>query len=319
MKTIEKQIRESAAKLLESGGVDLVIGYENGSLPLRTRPCFVRSPASAETLIWNSFCTNNLAVYLPKQLERRESRPTIGIVAKGCDARSVIGLLKESQIPRDSVVIIGVPCSGMADPEKIDRELDGVRVTGVGEPSNLALTVIDENGDTRELSSERVLCDSCLECEYPSTAGADIVIDGKPKDPGETAADEIPAEERWEHFSREVSKCIRCNACRQACPNCFCKVCFADQTKPRWLGAGTDLSDIMAFHIIRVFHQAGRCVGCDACTRACPMGVDLRQFGVRLGEDVKELFGYVPGLSMEEPPPLCTFRMDDEQSFITEP
>jgi Fe-S-cluster-containing hydrogenase component 2 len=75
----------------------------------------------------------------------------------------------------------------------------------------------------------------------------------------------------------------------------------------------------MLFHIGRIFHQAGRCVGCNACVRACPMGIDLQVFTQKLVKDVQELYQYTPGLPLEEPLPLCTFKVDDSQDFITEP
>ena len=125
--------------------------------------------------------------------------------------------------------------------------------------------------------------------------------------------------ERWEYFTAEVSRCIRCYACRQACPNCYCKVCFVDQTKPSWIGKSDDLSETVLYHIGRIFHQAGRCVECDACVRACPMNIDLRIFTQKLGKDVAELYEYVPAFSAEEPPPLCAFKPEDSEGFITEP
>ena len=100
-----------------------------------------------------------------------------------------------------------------------------------------------------KIDERRILQDICLECENSETAGADVLIQGKPRDNGKqsfanvNAFEAKPAEERWRIFESEVSKCIRCYACRQSCPNCYCKVCFADQGKPRWLSGGTDLSD----------------------------------------------------------------------------
>jgi hypothetical protein len=49
------------------------------------------------------------------------------------------------------------------------------------------------------------------------------------------------------------------------------------------------------------------------------MGIDLRPFTQKVVKDVEELFGYVPGMSPEEVPPLCAFREDDTEEFITEP
>ncbi len=75
----------------------------------------------------------------------------------------------------------------------------------------------------------------------------------------------------------------------------------------------------MLFHLIRIFHQAGRCVECDACLRACPMGVDLRPFTQKIVKDVEELFGYLPAFDAEELPPLSTFSEKDSDAFITDP
>jgi Fe-S oxidoreductase len=75
----------------------------------------------------------------------------------------------------------------------------------------------------------------------------------------------------------------------------------------------------MLYHIGRIFHQAGRCVECDACVRACPMGIDLRTFTQKMAQDVKEMFDYSPGFSADVPVPLCAYKLDDKQEFITEP
>jgi ferredoxin len=75
----------------------------------------------------------------------------------------------------------------------------------------------------------------------------------------------------------------------------------------------------MIFHLVRAFHVAGRCVNCGACARACPMGVDLVSLTKKLEKDMKELFGYMAGMDVEELAPFATFKEDDPQEFITEP
>ncbi len=304
MPDIETKLKDTVKGLLAEGKVDLVVSYEKGTLPRTSRPAFIRSADDVDRLVWNDHCFNNLAVYLPGLFERpahlkpdqQHVLPTVGIVAKGCDARSIVGLIKEHQLPRENVVIVAVPCAGMASRQ----------------PSAHA-------GD------EDALDDACLQCTHPTAEDADVVIEGEGRAAGDRQFDKVDefeamsADQRWQRFTAEISKCIRCYACRQACPNCYCKVCFADQTKPSWVGAGDELSDLMLYHIGRMFHQAGRCVACDACVRACPMDIDLRLFTQKLVKDVEDLFGYVPGMSLEEPPPLCTFQQDDSECFITEP
>jgi formate dehydrogenase subunit beta len=288
----EKELKTIVRKLLFKGTVDVVIGFEKGTIPARMRPAFFRDANAVDRLVWNSHCSNNLAVYLPamfrKPMHAKDWKPPkVAIVAKGCDGRSVVGLLKEKQVPRDNIVIIGMPCPGMMDGDELQQ--------------------------------------ACLECTHPFPEVTDIAVGGSSREKAEKRHEQIIAfeakspDQRWQYFTEEISKCIRCYSCRQACPNCYCETCFADQTKPRWLGVGDDISDVMSYHIGRIFHQAGRCVECDACVRACPMGINLRLFTQKLPASVEKLFGYIPGLSEEEPPLLCTFSENDNQDFITEP
>ena len=115
MTDVSQAIRDTARRLLAEGQVDVVIGFEAGTLPLRSSPCFVRDAGDTDRLVWNMSCENNLARYLPWIEER------VGIVAKGCDARSIVGHLKEGRLERDRVFIIGVPCAGLIDLDKIEK------------------------------------------------------------------------------------------------------------------------------------------------------------------------------------------------------
>jgi formate dehydrogenase (coenzyme F420) beta subunit len=301
MQATQKKMRDAAEALFAGNKVDVVIGFRNGSLARTARPYFARSVKQVETMIWNQYCVNNLAVFLPRLFEKparppKDYRPPrVGIIAKGCDSRSIAGLIKEKQVPKENIVIIGMPCSGM-------------------------ISVVGSDPDKKEEIGR-----ACLECVSPVTKNADIVIQGESRKPAKSEYARIKkfeaksSEERWNAFVGEISKCIRCNACREACPNCYCKVCFADQRKPSWVSPGNVLSDTIVFHLGRMFHQAGRCVECDACVNACPMGIDLRLFTQKLASDTKELFGCVPGVTGDEIPPFYTFKQDDSERFITDP
>ncbi|MFZ3386673.1 MAG: 4Fe-4S binding protein [Candidatus Hydromicrobium sp.] len=329
---IEK-IKETVKKLFKENKIDIFIGYSEGTLPLRSTPCFITEPDDIEKLVWNSYCFNNLTVYLPKfflpQLQKKDVKlPRIGILAKGCDGRSIVGLIKEHQIPRENIYIIGIACKGMIDIKKIQNagcKMQEVEIVAAEEKNGKVL-VEDEDKKKIELEKEELLAEVCKSCQYTAPLIYDVLIgEEKRKTKEEERAafieefEKKPLEERWKYFQEQVSKCIRCYACRQACPNCYCKECFAEQTKPEWIGITDNISDIMFFQIGRIFHQAGRCVDCGACVRACPMGIDLRIFTYKLIRDVKEFFGYEAGISLEEAPPLATFKSDDKQEFITEP
>ncbi len=108
MPDIQDKIREEAKKALESGEVGVVIGWGAGSVPFKTTPVFIDKPEDAEKLVWNPACVNNLAVYLPKMARDRK----VGVVAKPCDIRSIVTLIREKQLKRENVFIIGIGCGG---------------------------------------------------------------------------------------------------------------------------------------------------------------------------------------------------------------
>ena len=96
---MEKQLRDMAVKLFKDGSVDAIIGFEAGSLPLRSSPCVIRSAEDSDKLIWDRNCGSNLATYL-LPIAKANPEMKIGIMAKGCDSRSIVGLIKERQIER---------------------------------------------------------------------------------------------------------------------------------------------------------------------------------------------------------------------------
>lgn len=329
--SIQEEIRKTAAELLEQGKVDLVIGFTEGTLPMRAKPCFVTEPDAAQRLVWNSYCSNNLAVYLPgcfasdPHAKEPPPPPKIGIIVKGCDGRSVVGLIKELQVPRENVVIIAAPCNGMLDASVAQRLL-GTNEIVSAEEANGTVTIKDDSGKETKLERDDLLAEACRFCTQRAAAVYDAAVGDIAQGETTPAADgrfeefsQKSAAERQQYFRNEMSKCVLCRACQTACPNCYCKLCFADQTRPNWLNAGHRLRDVMLYHLGRMFHQAGRCVDCGACVRACPMGVDLRTFTYKLVKDADELFGYTPGLDIEAPPPLTVFAADDPENFITEP
>ncbi|MHC4173647.1 MAG: 4Fe-4S dicluster domain-containing protein [Planctomycetota bacterium] len=295
--SVQEEVRKTAKQLLADGKVDLVIGFVKGALPMRATPVFITEPDAAEQLVWNSYCLNNLAVYLPAcfapdpRLKEQKPPPKVAIIVKGCDGRSTVGLIKELQAESDGTV-----------------------------------TIKDEMGKERKFDRTDLLAEACRYCTSRAAPVCDITIGELPQGQEALAPDDRfeeflkkSTDERWEQFCREISKCILCYACRSACPNCYCKVCFANQTRPNWTGSGNELRDVISYHLGRMFHQAGRCTDCGACVRACPMGIDLRTFTYKLIEDAKESFDYTAGLDLEHAALLMDFGADDSDGFITEP
>ena len=330
MQDAQKALRDTARRLLSDGQVSVVVGYKQGTLPLTSRPCFVRDAQSVEQLVWNSTCAANLATFLPRLFAKPPrppkdyNPPKVALVAKGCDARAAVELAKANQFPRENLVIIGMPCRGLIDRAKVAAAVHGAEILACAEAADGTLSVRTAAGTTA-VERAAVLTEACLECVCPVAGNPDVSVAGPSRAPATDRHGRMrefeakPPEERWQHFVNEMTKCIRCNACREACPNCYCKVCFADQTKPAWVRPGDALADKIMFHMGRMYHQAGRCVECDACVRACPMGIDLRLFTQKLVADGESLFGSAPGMAGDAAPALCTFTPDDSEGFITDP
>ncbi|MGB9904030.1 MAG: Coenzyme F420 hydrogenase/dehydrogenase, beta subunit C-terminal domain [Desulfotomaculales bacterium] len=302
MQELTRAIQEAAQKLLQNKEVELVIGFAEGSLPLRNTPCFVRRPEEAQKLVWGYGCENNLATFVRRRPEK------VAVVAKGCDSRSIVELIKENQIDREKLVIIGVPCRGMLDRKKIGRLLAGKELLEA--EVNGGQVLLKGKGFTETAPVERLLHDSCLNCRHPNPVLADILL-GEPvpvREAGvpDAAVQAMAPEEKRAYFLKELSRCIRCYACRQSCPMCFCEECFADCSVPVWLSRSSlNVQDNLFFQAVRMIHLAGRCVDCGACDRACPMDIDLNVLTRNMVKDVQEVFGYTAGVSLEEKQPLA--------------
>ncbi|MEW6381186.1 MAG: 4Fe-4S dicluster domain-containing protein [bacterium] len=318
---ITRNMQTTAESLLREGKVDLILGYQAGTCPVRTTPAFIRTPQDASTLVWNPFCENNLSVYLPRRKEK------IGIMAKGCDARAAVVAVQENQISRDRLMIIGLPCSGVIDRKKLALAVDVDKVKGFSlAGDSLVLEMAD--GGSVQLRIQELLSASCQTCTHRNAPVSDLFIGQRVQELDvNNARDEfeqvrsfeaLSSQERWQHFAAMAEKCIRCYACKSACPLCYCQECIVDQTQPQWFGKTTASEDVLAYHVMRAFHLAGRCVDCGACSRACPMGIDLRLLNKKLQKEVQELYQYVPGLNPDEMPALGAYRVDDPQTCITE-
>ena len=121
---MKQELRENIKKLLRDKKVDLVIGWERGSLPLLSTPIFVSKEKDADNLIFDVTCQNNLTTYLTKDKRKVcKDGKKVGIVVKGCDARSLVLYVVEKQVKRDDVVIIGVPCEGVVDMKKLMKKV----------------------------------------------------------------------------------------------------------------------------------------------------------------------------------------------------
>jgi formate dehydrogenase subunit beta len=283
---IGKQIRAKAQELLSDDQVACVIGYETAPRGV-VRPFFAYQANEADRLVWNGRCGHNLTTYLRDWKGPRaqgQEPPRVGIVVKACDARALNVLIQEKQLTRDRLHVIGVVCPGIRD--------------GDGEDAPL-----------------QARCERCAErtpVVYDTLLGEPTVTPTRVEWADVETVEAMTPQERLAFWMGQFDRCLRCYACRQACPGCYCYECLAEQVDPLWVGIGIDFPEKYFFHIMRAYHLAGRCVDCDECERVCPVNIPLSLLNRRIAREITELFDYAPGLSPKEPSPLTTFRPNEE-------
>ncbi len=276
------EIRSLCRRLLGEGTIQAIIGYGQVSGAVTAHPLIITRVANVDDLVWNRTCHHNLVAYLTRAEVKSLGRAAV--IVKACDERALIVLQRESQLDREQLYVIGVPC------------------------------------DAEHLPGE----EKCTACTTKVPRHADVVVgsvDRLPEGQGsryealDRFLEKSPAE-RMEYWQRELLRCTKCYACRQVCPLCYCQRCIVDKNQPVCIDPSATVKGDFAWHITRAFHLAGRCIGCDACTRACPAGIDLRLLNLTLARAAEEDFGYRAGEDRDAPPLIGAYSRQDQESFI---
>jgi formate dehydrogenase subunit beta len=315
---MEQKLQDEAKSLLEQERVDYIIGFEPGSLKFTTTPLITKNKDDVDRLVITPFIVNNLSVYLT------EVKGRVGIVAKGCDSRSIVSLIQDNKVVRENVVIIGIPCPGLIDLKKVEC-LVGKDRDELGDITrNGDRVIVTVDGKGREFPIAEVLYDNCLGCEFPTPQEYDVLI-------GESALlvtdftasrqkvetlEGMSQQQRWEFWKEEFDRCIRCYACRNVCPACFCQRCFVEESEPQWVLPVPRWQDNLIFQVVRNIHVAGRCTDCGACERSCPMNIPLRNLARKTYDLVGELFHYQAGMDKEASPLLTAYEVEEAEDFF---
>ena len=321
-----QEIVNRAKELLADGTVARVLGWKAGEMSYDVQPAYFETAQSLDAFVYNGFCGANLSKYM---IEASKMEGKTLICLKPCDTYSFNQLLKEHRIDREKAYIIGVGCKGKLDIEKIKAQgIKGIQKINGAELVDAAdvLTIQTLYGEKTCAYADAML-ERCHVCKGKEHQIYDESI-GESKDTKDAdrfaeveRIEQLSPEEKFAFFQKELSKCIRCNACRNVCPACSCRKCVFDSTKfDSSQKANADSFEEKMFHIIRAFHVAGRCTDCGECSRVCPQGIPLHLFNRKFIKDINEFYGeYQAGEDIEADVPLTSFTFDDvEPSIVKE-
>jgi coenzyme F420-reducing hydrogenase delta subunit/ferredoxin len=308
LEELKKQIKAALPDL------HCVLGWQKGYDPLNATPLIMKTEADVDKLIWGPLNVHNLATFLPQYKGKK-----VGIVAKGCDAKGIVELLQEDLIKREEVVIFGMGCNGTVNVREVLRLVgeDKVITEVKGQASDLVVTA---DGKAVTLPMQEIAQNKCRVCVFPNATTYDHFA-GSPTAVPSGAVCETPAvmamldamslEARMSFWKGHIERCIRCYACRNACPMCVCRdYCVADSREPHWISQEDSPSQKLFFQFIHALHLAGRCTGCSECGRACPMGIPIYALKLQVGRVIRKLFdNYEPGMDPQAKPPLLGFEL----------
>ncbi|MCR4841376.1 MAG: 4Fe-4S dicluster domain-containing protein [Lachnospiraceae bacterium] len=316
---MQEQLIAKAKELLANGSVNRVVGWKRGEFTYDITPAvFTNAEELDSAFVYDIWCGHNLSKYLV-DISKLEGKTLVFL--KPCDTYSFSQLLKEHRIARENVYAVGIECEGKADINKV-RALGAESVLSTKEDGD-KLVIETLNGEVT-LNKADVLAERCINCKskkhviYDELIGEDGEVLDSHRFDQVAELEAMTSEERFAFWQKELSRCIRCNACRNVCPACTCENCVFDNPESMisQKAAVTSFEE-SNYHIIRAFHVTGRCTDCGECSRVCPQNIPLHLLNRKFIKDANELYGeYQAGADVDRKYPITDFSFDDPEPSI---
>ncbi len=311
------QLIDKAVQLLNDGTVKYVLGWQKGEFDYDVTPAVFESEAELKSdFIYNDFCGANFSKYLVAKTRSLDGK--ILVFLKPCDTYSFNQLLTEHRFDREKVYAVGIPCEGMADPMKLKGAV-GMGITSVDTTGEKFKVTTAYEDAPLEVEPSAVMAERCAVCKskkhvaYDELLGEDGEVIESARFDEVKRLESLSPDERFAFWQNELSRCIRCNACRDVCPACTCEKCVFDNPESGVENKSPANSfEEKMFHIIRAFHVAGRCTDCGECSRVCPQNIPLHLLNRKFISDINEIYGdYQAGEEVGMRAPLVDYTLDD--------
>lgn len=278
-------------------------------------------------------------------------REMIAAVLKPCELRAFNELLKREQGSRDNILTISAVCPGVFPLKtvisgEIERKLgsyledaekakisDEIRPTCqacehfVPYDADITVNMIGKKECEIFLNSEKAV-ELASGADFEITEGkleSEILekFRAERKARKEKLLQETDiASEGFSGLVKLFGKCIKCRACREVCPICYCGLCTFDSSQHDSNAASLEKElekkkgvrlppGTIFYQMGRVTHMGLSCVGCGMCSDVCPVDIPVSAIFIKAGKSIQDIFNYVPGRSLEEPLPTLIFEKDE--------
>jgi formate dehydrogenase (coenzyme F420) beta subunit len=285
----------------------------------------------------------NAAQIISEMTKLSPSKQKIGAVLRPCELRALVELAKFKQANLDNIILIGMDCPGTCTLTDYKKHMNqggdlpirkACRVCENSSPifADLVIGLTGKDNNDILLEAGTAAGEEILKKLKLPSAGEDDIAKRKTFLEKLTAERKTACDSMFQDLNNNMTgleklldtlaPCVNCHNCRVMCPICYCQECFFDSKTFDWesekylgwakqKGALRLPADTLLFHLTRINHMATSCIACGMCSQACPNDVPVFEIFKLAGTSVQKEMEYVPGRSIDDEPPVASFKEDE--------